>query len=129
MMNGQWLGRYQGSNSGKVLIEIDDVGDHYEGQAFVYDDERLPHTFARIITKDKSDRFEECIPVHPIHPKTGDPATWDQIKGLFPDGTTFPREAHLNLDRPAAEIARRDELRLASGDARVQKRKVCPKAD
>ncbi len=33
------------------------------------------------------------------------------------------------LDRPAAEIARRDEPRLARGGARVQKRKVCPKAD
>ena len=33
------------------------------------------------------------------------------------------------LYRPAAEVARRDEPRLARGGARVQKRKVCPKAD
>lgn len=37
MLNGHWLGLYTGSNSGIALLEIDDLSDHYEGQAFAYD--------------------------------------------------------------------------------------------
>ena len=28
-LSGQWVGKYSGSNSGTLVIEIDDVGDHY----------------------------------------------------------------------------------------------------
>jgi hypothetical protein len=29
-MQGQWLGRYTGTKSGGAILEIDEVGDHYE---------------------------------------------------------------------------------------------------
>jgi hypothetical protein len=88
MMNGHWLGRYQGSNAGRVLIEIDDVGDHYEGQAFLYGgNPTLPYTFTRIITKDKSWRFEDRVSVYPIHPQTGDPT---KSGGCFKMAQPFP---------------------------------------
>jgi hypothetical protein len=37
-MNGQWLGRYTGTNSGTLVIELDDMETHYEGRAYAYDD-------------------------------------------------------------------------------------------
>jgi hypothetical protein len=99
MMNGHWLGRYEGSNSGRVLVEIDAVGDHYEGQSFVYDDRpNVLTTFAKIVTKDKSHQFEKDISVSLIHPQTGYPVDWNQIKGEFTDDTRYPREAHLKCE-------------------------------
>jgi hypothetical protein len=37
-MNGQWTGRYSGSTSGLLLIDLDDMDTHYEGRMFAYDD-------------------------------------------------------------------------------------------
>jgi hypothetical protein len=53
-MNGQWIGRYSGTNSGLLVIDLDDMATHYEGRAFAYDDNlSLPSTFAFIKTPDK----------------------------------------------------------------------------
>lgn len=46
-MNGQWLGQYTGTNSGSLVIDFDDMGTHYEGRAFAYDDNNsMPATKA-----------------------------------------------------------------------------------
>jgi hypothetical protein len=48
-MQGQWLGRYSGTNMGEAIVELDDVGDHYEGKAYVIDDQpQMPSTLAYI---------------------------------------------------------------------------------
>ena len=35
-MRGQWLGTYKGKTQGAVTVELDDLGDHYEGMVYVY---------------------------------------------------------------------------------------------
>jgi hypothetical protein len=46
-MNGQWMGSYSGTNTGSLVADLDDVGTHYAGVVFVYDDNpRNPRTFA-----------------------------------------------------------------------------------
>ena len=30
-MNGQWLGTYAGTNSGRAVVEIDDMDEYYFG--------------------------------------------------------------------------------------------------
>jgi hypothetical protein len=48
-MQGQWLGRYTGTNSGEAILELDEVGDHYEGKAYIFEDEPLmPSTIAGV---------------------------------------------------------------------------------
>jgi hypothetical protein len=37
-MNGQWIGRYSGTNSELLVIDCDDMEMHYEGRAFAYDE-------------------------------------------------------------------------------------------
>ena len=37
-MNGQWVGRFAGTNSGLLIIDLDGMGAHYEGRACAYDD-------------------------------------------------------------------------------------------
>jgi hypothetical protein len=100
-MNGQWIGRYSGTNSGLLVIDIDDLDTHYEGRAFAYDDNSsLPATFAFIKTPDKSSStFQLAIDLLPVDPRTGDPSSWDQLKKLFPQDVVFPRRAEVSISR------------------------------
>jgi hypothetical protein len=97
-MNGQWLGRYSGSNVGTLVIELDDMGTHYEGRAFAYDDNTdLPGTFALLKTATKENGLHLRLPLFPIDPRTDDPTTWNQIASLFPN-VVFPVFADVDLD-------------------------------
>lgn len=100
LMNGQWLGRYGGSNSGRLVVDLDDLATHYEGRAFAYDDNypTFPATFSFIKTPSKASAFEFCLDLLPVNPRTGDPApSWDQIAALFPPGIAFPKKATVKL--------------------------------
>ena len=58
-MNGTWQGRYAGTNSGQIVVELDDMGDHFKGCAYAYDSNAgLPSTFAIIKTPDKNNKFQ-----------------------------------------------------------------------
>jgi hypothetical protein len=37
-LNGQWVGRFTGTNSGTAVLEIDDRGTHFEGWLYVFED-------------------------------------------------------------------------------------------
>ena len=68
-MNGQWIGRYTGSNTGLLVVEIDDMGTHYEGRAFAYDDNPLlPGTVVLIKTPDKAKHYQQNLELFPINP-------------------------------------------------------------
>jgi len=76
-MKGQWIGTYKGTNTGDLIMEFDEFHDHYEGRAFVFDQNRsLPATFAFIRTPNKSDKFEVEIPVSPLDPISLDVTAW-----------------------------------------------------
>jgi hypothetical protein len=105
-MNGQWIGRYSGTNSGLFVIDCDDMGTHYEGNAFVYDDNAsLPATFAFIKTPDKKGVWQLPIDLLPLNPQTGQPALWNQVSAQFPSGTTFPRRAEVNISRSKDKLS------------------------
>jgi hypothetical protein len=57
-MRGQWLGSYTGNTPGAVTVELDDMGDHYEGMAYVYPGAAgFPSVAGSVVTADKSDKF------------------------------------------------------------------------
>jgi hypothetical protein len=83
-MNGQRIGRYTGSNTGLLVVEIDDIGTHYEGRAFADDDNPLlPGPVVLIKTPDKAKHYQQNLELSPStphrQPRTVDPGTWDQI--------------------------------------------------
>jgi len=97
-MNGQWLGTYSGTNSGLCVLDIDNMGEYYQGYAYVIDDGNarpMPSTFAPIKTPDKGNTFQLSLEVYPIHPQTGDPTTWAQIENIYPE-VIFPTQANVN---------------------------------
>ena len=98
-MNGQWIGRYSGTNSGLLVIELDDVGLHYEGIACAYDDNQsLPGACAYIKTADKQNSFRASLQLLPIDPGTGEPADWSSIVSLFQPGVFVPQHADVQLE-------------------------------
>ena len=54
-LSGQWVARYTGANSGTIVIEMDEVGDHYEGVACAWDDDPShPNSLVRFRTASKT---------------------------------------------------------------------------
>lgn len=98
-MNGQWAGRYAGTNSGLLVIDLDDMGTHYQGIACAYDDDlSFPSTFVFIKTRDKTASVKDWFELQPIHPYTGLPSKWAEVKKLFQSEVIFPEYADVELD-------------------------------
>jgi hypothetical protein len=85
-MNGQWIGEYAGTGNGRLMINVDDRGSHFEGVAYLRpQDKDVPWTGAgfETVNKDREFRFDTRN-LWPIHPQTGYPASWDEIKQFYP---------------------------------------------
>lgn len=92
-MHGQWLGSYSGVDpSGTVTVELDDLGDHYEGMAYIYPGNypAYPAIGGMVTTVDKSDQFSLQIGVDPIDMGHGVLESWDSIKHKYPKVTLAP---------------------------------------
>jgi hypothetical protein len=85
-MNGQWIGNATGGDgSGKLIVNIDNRGSHYEGVAFIHDDDpSMPISMAFIQTKDLSNNFEFRSKIHPVHPDSEQAVNWDVLKERYP---------------------------------------------
>lgn len=78
-MKGQWIGPYKGTDEGMAIVELDDVGSHYEGATFAYSSNpAFPALFAPIQTPDKSDSFKITLRPLPIGREDGliKPLSW-----------------------------------------------------
>ena len=95
-MHGQWVGQYVGSNSGLIIVNLDDMGDHYEGVAFLIDaNNKLPSTRAVLRTNDKAGTFQFTTSlIFPINPRTRFFDSWDNVKQFYPE-VILPKEAKI----------------------------------
>jgi hypothetical protein len=96
-MNGQWIGKYTGTNGGELLVNVDDLGSHFEGIAYLTDDNtNLPRLGAALQTKNKDAEFNLRIDaLRPIHPKTGNTGSWDEVKQFYAPDVVMPGSAEL----------------------------------
>ena len=85
-MNGQWLGKYTGTSSGSVVLNIDDVGTCFQGIAYVIDDDKsVPRTAVGFRTDNKAKTFDlKSTTLWAIHPQNGNRGNWEEIKQFFP---------------------------------------------
>jgi len=85
-MRGQWIGTYQGSVEGRIIINIDEVADHYEAVASVIpnDNKNIPSSVAFLVTDSKNLNQKLKANTYPIHPDTGVICKWEQIKNRYP---------------------------------------------
>ncbi|UPJ40836.1 FRG domain-containing protein [Bradyrhizobium sp. 40] len=93
MLQGQWLGKYAGTNTGEVILELDSVDSSYGGRAYIYDDRAdLPSTAAYVaIPAGVTTHQIKNLPLLALAPG-GDFSTWNNVRSLFP-GVTFPTTA------------------------------------
>jgi len=97
-MRGQWLGSYSGGASGKVMINIDEVGDHFEGVAYVIPSTKeLPASVAYFSTPSRSNDEVAQAYINPVDPRTGFQGDWDTIKTLYGEDVVHSSEAKVFL--------------------------------
>src|SRR5439155_24416947 len=85
-MNGQWIGNYTGTSPGMIVVNVDERSTHYEGVAYLNENQpTLPSTAAsfRTINKDRSFHFQTNV-ILPINPATGLVDLWDNVKARYP---------------------------------------------
>jgi hypothetical protein len=122
-MQGQWLGKFAGTNTGEAIIELDEVGDHYEGRAYVFDNRvELPSTWAFLhFPKGAATHSIDPVLLYPIDPRTLDFVTSDHIAQTYPD-VTFPGSATTNWDLSEHEIRVRWQTNIGThGEAVLSK--------
>lgn len=98
-MHGQWVGRYAGSNQGFMVADLDDVGNHYEGHAYAFDDIRdRPAIYGRIQTPGKTSTFElKNIELAAVDGDSGIYLTWDQVRHRSQPGIIHPTFADISF--------------------------------
>ncbi|MCP4637596.1 MAG: hypothetical protein GY848_14105 [Methyloversatilis sp.] len=97
-MRGQWLGSYSGSTDGAVMINIDEVDDHFEGVAYLNPSTTdIPASVAFLSTANKGEEQDAKAYIFPIDPRTGFRGDWEQIKGLYGEGVAHSSEAKETL--------------------------------
>jgi hypothetical protein len=88
IMNGQWLGSYEGLNvdpelklTGSAMINVDDRLDHYSGEAYIIDHNPQLIGTASFFKTNKEKIFAlPKVPVLPINPISGAIDSWDNLK-------------------------------------------------
>ena len=98
-LSGQWVARYTGANSGTIVIEIDEIGDHYEGAACVWDSTSIhPSSLVRFRTPSK--KLSQAMPGLLVVPmdSRGTFLSPEQLAAMLPAGTAFPATADVSFD-------------------------------
>lgn len=124
-MNGYWHGSYEGTNSGQIVVEVDDRGDHFHGCVYVYDSKAsMPSTFAVLKTSDKANETSFKVSLQPLNPDTAEPTVWQQISGRYP-GVNFPTEADVSCRWGSKSLMLRWRTDIGTaGTARLFKNQV-----
>lgn len=102
-LNGQWLGRFEGTDPGHIIVNIDALESSYEGVAFlINDDPSLPVTNAAFTVPGKNHNFElrtnyllahdpktmAPVPLNELQQRFGKFSQYADVKGTL-DGDTF----------------------------------------
>lgn len=92
-MNGQWIGKAEGTNTGRVFVNVDEMPSCFQGMAHLLDDNKLvPSTAVHFATQDKSRTFAfRTTSINPIDSTTGLIAAWHSIKHRYAADMRIPQ--------------------------------------
>lgn len=99
-MLGQWLGVFETPQySGRMIVNVDELVDHFGGVAFfIPNNQKFPTLFLEFATPNKAQSFSLTLnTIAAINPVTRDPWSEQNLKELFP-GIYIPKEALVNVD-------------------------------
>jgi hypothetical protein len=73
-MNGQWIGPYFGTNTGMLVVELDDAGGQYEGSVLAIDNNStLPSILGEFVAPKGESEFKVRIPLTTVERATANP--------------------------------------------------------
>lgn len=91
MMNGQWIGAFQGDVKGTLLLDIDDDGESYVANVYANsqsEDGRYPSLIGGFLIPRSSDSFEiDQLRLYVVNPFTGEADFSGDLAKQYPDGT------------------------------------------
>jgi hypothetical protein len=97
-MNGQWLGIYQGSNQGDIIVDIDEMDTTYSGIAYLNEkNPLLPRTAATFEARKNSPIQTVTANVHPINPQTLMIDSWENVRRYFGQSVEIPTTAQVHI--------------------------------
>jgi len=103
-MKGQWFGTYEGSNKGKIVVELDERDTFFAGIAYLFDENpNLPSIGGIIVTNDKSPVQKINVTPVPLQRLTGNFSNWREEAQYYP-GTRFPTEADVSISFSSHEL-------------------------
>jgi hypothetical protein len=84
-MNGQWIGPFTGTNSGTLVLELDDVGNQYEGVAYAYNAIRdQPPIFAELRIQKDQPKQKVRVQLLPIERGPGTIISRENLAKTYP---------------------------------------------
>jgi hypothetical protein len=100
-LNGQWLGCFEGSTPGFVVLNVDETESDYEGVAYLFhEDPTLPGTAAGFTVPGKTHKFEITTNyLLALDPSTKNPVPLDQIKAEWNFAKRANVKGELNGDK------------------------------
>ena len=103
-MKGQWLGAYQSNSSGRLLIDVDELDDCFQGYAVLQPTNgALPVAFTRFLTADKKLPFRFTANLFCLDPRNLEPVAWQDVQQLFP-GITLAPNADVTIDLKNSQL-------------------------
>ena len=125
-MNGQWIGRYEGTQQGQIIVNIDERQSGFEASASIIDDNAaLPIAVASFTTTTKDRDFQCQATVLALNPRTIKVATWKDVQQLFPAGAKISQvaDAHVTLDNDTLKLSWKTDIGL-EGEAALPRSKA-----
>ncbi len=96
---GQWIADYSGSNAGRVVLELDDHGDHYAGTAIAWDaDSTKFSSLVRIKTRSKD--TSQCLKAQIVNiiDNNGNFIPQETLLAIASAGTIYPATADVEFE-------------------------------
>ncbi|HZR67160.1 MAG TPA: FRG domain-containing protein [Terriglobales bacterium] len=108
-MNGQWLGRYSGTTSGAMIVNIDERHDFYRGAAYLIEDDRkLPDSLTGFQTVNKESPFEfRTEVILPLDPINGAGLSLEELKKRYGEDEVWSKYADVKgtVDRDSLNMS------------------------
>ncbi len=97
-MKGQWIGKYQGSVKGNIMVNIDEMEDRYEAVTYINPNEKgIPTSIAYLASNDKSLEQKMVAHVYPVDPRTWRQCKWGEIKHLYSEDVSHSEKANVTF--------------------------------
>lgn len=83
-MKGQWMGSYDGSVDGQIMINIDESESCYQAVAYIIpNNSKIPTSVAHLKTEGKSSTQAVTAYINPVDPNTGFQSEWKLVKEFY----------------------------------------------